>query len=358
MFLPEFSFHEYFGLKDGAPRDEYARPIGIVRALEAKLLKSEKLRDMEEARTVSDSISCLDGTPYERTFSGLKEAMEFEEAYERILSEDYRLIEELLVEKSLLNLMRMRYDFRNLKILLRHKLSGEEQPHPQSFSALGTIPPDKLLAVIKLPIGELIEELPEGYREGVRTALNIYELSKEPNNIDFTLNRTMFDLLLSSLPETSDYNFFRDLFAIEIDEANIMTLLRKKVSVGEEEVKEKFIERAFIPGGTIKKGDMVKLMKEGFPQSSKTISQTPYYNFIGKGLLYFDKTGSLFYLEKLFKDYINGFVKENSMLKNLDPEPIMAYLMAKENEVGYIRLILVAKAKNVPKEKIVRMISR
>jgi len=69
---------------------------------------------------------------------------------------------------------------------------------------------------------------------------------------------------------------------------------------------------------------------------------TPYYEIVSNGVSYLTSQNSFLRLEQLCEDYLTGFLKLTSTI-TAGPQPIIAYLLLKENEIRKVRLVLTAK---------------
>ena len=69
---------------------------------------------------------------------------------------------------------------------------------------------------------------------------------------------------------------------------------------------------------------------------------TPYHRIIEAGAAYITASKSFLKLEQQCEDHLAGFLKSTVQI-TAGPQPIIAYLLTKENEIRTVRLILTAK---------------
>jgi len=123
-----------------------------------------------------------------------------------------------------------------------------------------------------------------------------------------------------------------------IDFQNIITLLRAK----KQNKDFKFLENVIHEGGQISKGKVISSLND----SPETIG-----TYLMKGMEAFSESGRLSELEKISDNYLLALNKE-SKYTVFGPEPLFAYLVAKEREINAIRMIMVSKINNINSEKV------
>jgi V/A-type H+-transporting ATPase subunit C len=76
-----------------------------------------------------------------------------------------------------------------------------------------------------------------------------------------------------------------------------------------------------------------------------------YAAVVEEGIQTYQKTDSLTRFEKLADDFLLNNIKQAKYL-TFGPEPLAGYLLAKENELKLIRIIMVGKINRLPTEEI------
>lgn len=69
---------------------------------------------------------------------------------------------------------------------------------------------------------------------------------------------------------------------------------------------------------------------------------TPYFEMVQTGASYLASEESFLKLEQQCEEYLAGFLKSTIQI-TAGPQPIIAYLLLKEDEIRKLRLILTAK---------------
>jgi len=83
---------------------------------------------------------------------------------------------------------------------------------------------------------------------------------------------------------------------------------------------------------------------------------TPYYRLVDAGAVYLNSNKSFLKLEQQCEQHLTGFLKSTVQITT-GPQPIIAYLLLKENEIRTVRLILTAKKNNLGTKLILDRIS-
>jgi len=132
----------------------------------------------------------------------------------------------------------------------------------------------------------------------------------------------------------SDNAFVIDVIKALIDFTNIKTRIRvEKMGKG-----AAFLEKALLSGGTIGEKALLDL------SSSNPFSGTYFGECYDLG-----KKEGITSFEKYVDDYIIEFAKKAKYMP-LTIEPLIAYLLAKENEIKTVRIIMVGKENNIEAE--------
>ncbi len=322
----------------------YAYITGRVRALEARLLDKLKIERMIAATSARASLSELEETDYGPYISQLKDINNFEDLLYDELKRLYSFIDKGSLDKELTDLFRLRYDFHNLKVFLKNKF--KEKPLPLEklpLIDLGTIEP--------LKIGEAKEFL-----QIQKEATRAFEENKNPQDIDIVLDKGYYNLCLEEARE-SENEFVIDLFRIEINLINVKTFFRCRTLKRDKD----FFSRVFIPACQSPEGDSLMAGREGGTLAKqlflefyekeesaflRTISFTPY----AKAIMGYEKEG-LKGLELSCDNFLLECIKKTKFI-TAGLEVLIAYLIAKENEIKLLRSVLTGKINEIPAQMI------
>ncbi|HIH37160.1 MAG TPA: V-type ATP synthase subunit C [Methanocellales archaeon] len=323
--------------------NKYAYSVGRVRALETKLLDRDKIEKMIDAEDAEAVLHILSETEYGDRVAEVKSAEEFEETLYRYLKRKYAVIKSFYPDPELVDLFTLKYDFHNLKVLLKSKLSDQRA----TLIDLGAIA-DVVPELMKGDISEISKKLPESYARAVERVLGEFNISKDPQIIDAGLDAEMFNLMFEF---ASKSEFLLKLLQMHIDLANIKILIRSK-KLGKS---KKFLEYALLERGGLPKDVLLKMYDGSLDTMTSELCKSEYEEIIADGAEHYKKDGSLLWLEKLFDDFIAEHVKKAKYI-TFGLEPLVGYIIANENEVKLIRTILIGKLNEIPSEQIKKMV--
>jgi len=307
----------------------YAYITGRVRALEVRLLDKLKIERMIAATSARASLSELEETDYGPYISQLKDINNFEDLLYDELKRLYSFIDKGSLDRELTDIFRMRYDFHNLKVFLKNKfkekpLSLEELP----FINLGTIEP--------LNIGKA-----KKFLQIQVEATRAFEENKNPQDIDIILDKEYYRLCVEKAEE-SENEFVIDLFRMETDLANIKIFFRCRVLKKNKD----FFSKVFIPGGTLTRKLFLEFYEKVESAFLRKLSFTPY----AKVIMGYEREG-LQGLELSCDNLLLEYVKETKFV-TAGLEVLVAYLIAKENEIKLLRSVLTGKINEIPAQMI------
>ncbi|NLJ41599.1 MAG: V-type ATP synthase subunit C [Clostridiales bacterium] len=320
------------------PLPSYPYAAGRIFVLENKLLSRDRVERMAEAPTGEEALKVLAETEYG---AGIAE-IEGPHDYESLLSFEIRRIHSLMAEISpdpeTTDLFFLKYDFHNLKVLLKSRYLGEEQDRllitagvTLSIELLKTAINEKDYAMLPPYLAEVLEEIDEAMDKII-----------DPGKMDTMLDRAMF-LHIFDLLKRRKNRFAQDYFIRQVDLINIRSFLRIR-KIGED---FRFLENLLLPGGKLDEEFFAAAMEEPTENIGDRLKDSEYSQAVSRGLEDFIKTGSLAVYERLVDDYLLNWVKA-ARWNPSGIEPVIGYLLAKENEIRIIRIIMVGKTNNLP----------
>jgi V/A-type H+-transporting ATPase subunit C len=313
--------------------------IPRIRVYETKLLDKSKLDRMIDAGSAEEALKVLKETEYGSLVASIKRADEYEIILSEELNRTYNLMYEISPVKALVDLMSIKYDYHNVKVILKGIFLNEDLSH--LIISVGSLDPSKLKKIIE---NKELSDFPEVIRKGINDATIIFENTKDPQMIDIILDKYMFKSLIHIKDEMKD-TFIDKYVATLIDSTNLKTLLRVKKQNKDRE----FLESVIIEGGFLNKDKILSMLNDEAENMYGKISTSSYSEFIKNGLEYYSKTGSVSLLEKLFDNYIMQMMKAAKIIP-FGVEPLLAYIYAKETEIKIIRIIMVGKINNISGE--------
>jgi V/A-type H+-transporting ATPase subunit C len=248
-----------------------------------------------------------------------------------------------MIDKPIVELFRTRDDFANLRLALRRTLT--EKPLGTDYSSDGNVSPEIFEEVFEQ---ENYELLPYYMQRAIEQAVLAYYQDKDIRRIDYAIDQCQAQYNLTAAHRLKSL-FLLGLFRIQIDLTNIRTMLRLKFTESE-------YQNVFIKGGYVKFDRLEHGLGLGYESVGQLFFATPYYQLIEVGTDYMASDKSFLRLERQCEDYLIGFLKTTAQI-TAGPQPVIAYLLMKENEIRTVRLILTAKKNSLDTKLILDRIS-
>ncbi|NEZ45925.1 V-type ATP synthase subunit C [Clostridium niameyense] len=319
----------------------YAHAVGRLRVLETRLLDKTKIDRMIDSSSPKDVLKVLEETEYSNFMAHVNRPEDYEIMLKQALNNLYKLMYEITPEKLVVDVMSVRYDYHNIKVLMKAKIL--EKNLDSLLIPLGTVSIGEIKEYLSSKKGNYINPIME---EGITKALGGFEKDKDPQKIDIVLDAYMYKDMLSKCMKL-DYKFLKDYITIQIDLTNIKTLIRAK----KQEKQRSFLYDIIIDGGNIDKEKYVQLLNEPYENIWKKLTGNPYEEILKEGIEDYINTGKLSYLEKLSDNFLMEYVKKSKYVA-FGLEPIIGFILAKETEIKILRIIMVGKLNKVSPEVI------
>jgi V/A-type H+-transporting ATPase subunit C len=248
------------------------------------------------------------------------------------------LFAEWMLDEAVVTLFKSRDDFTNLRLALRRVLT--ERPVGDGYSSDGNVAPEVLAQVFEEDNYAL---LPDYLAEAVEQATLAYYQNKEIPAIDHALDRFEAEHRIAQA-RAIDEPFLINLCRIQIDLTNIRTALRLKHI-------DAVHRQVLLPGGFVEADRWRQVLELGYDALGQLFFATPYHRIVEAGAAYLVSDQSFLRAEQLCDEYLMGYLKAAAQI-TAGPQPIIAYLLAKEHEIRTVRLILTAK-KNLLDTKLI-----
>ncbi|MGE5630232.1 MAG: V-type ATP synthase subunit C [Caulobacteraceae bacterium] len=321
--------------------NKYLYSVTRVRALETKLLDKAKIERMVDAKNADEVIKILYETDYAGSISEMKGIEDYETVLSKELSKTYEVMREISPAPELTDIFLFRYDIHNLKTLLKSSFLGEE--NDALLSSIGTIPLQKLKEMVK---EKDFTDLDPMVRERVEEVVNEFTVNPDPQMIDIVLDRCLYNLMYK-VANKNRSSFLTDYIAAQIDLANIKSFIRvKSMGYGRD-----FLNRVILQNGKLDYAFFNDIFEEPVDVLIERLAFKDYNYVVEEGISSYQKTKSLTRYEKLSDDFLFEIAKKGKYVA-FGIEPLIGYLMAKENEIKIIRMIMVGKINEIPNELI------
>jgi len=329
----------------------YTFETAQIRAIEMKMLNKGALLDMANAQNFEQAADLLAATEYSlsqtsKNLAGLENILQLRRKAVRVLFAD------LMIDKPYVELFRTRDDFANLRLALRRTLT--EKPLGTDYSSDGNVSAEIFEQVFT---EENYQLLPGYMSQAVEQAVLAYYPKKDIRQIDYAIDAFQAQYNLKKAHRLESI-FLLGLFRIQIDLTNIRTMLRLKFTLppsgaGFTESEQRNV---FLQGGFIELERLKKALDIGYEAQGQLFYVLPYYQLIETGAGYLASDKSFLKIEQQCQEYLTGYLKSTIQI-TAGPQPIIAYLLMKENEIRNVRLILTAKKNSLDTKLILDRIS-
>lgn len=310
----------------------YPFAVASVRSMENKLLTKQKLMQMAEAKDAEEAMRFLQDSDYGKT--PVRDVHNFEAMIQANLEEAYQAIGKLIPNETFMDIFRFKNDYHNIKVLIKEEIS---QVNGKKFLIQGgTIPIEELQKFFR---ERNYMEMPYIDAKAVEEAIELYAKTKNGSYIDTVLDKACFRMMSEAAEKLGiDYvvKYVRKL----ADVTNLKTLLRVRTL---HRTEQEFLDN-LVPGGELRTETLVRALKNDSAVS--VLKETGYASLCAESM---EQGFTAF--EKACDDYLMDYVKE-AKYKTLTPEPVAAYILAKEAEAKCVRIIMTCKLHQIDAETI------
>ena len=303
-------------------KEAYLCLSAMLRARETRMLTADRAARMLEASGFEESVKLLADCGYE-DLSGLNAAgidAALSERRAAILSE----LENLVPDKALVELFRLKYDYHNAKAVLKGEAMGVDPLRLMSSS--GRVAPEKLKAAYD---EERVSDLPPVLGAAMVEAGNTLARTANPQLADFELDRACFDEMKTIAAEL-DNPFLAGYVKLLIDAAN----LKSAVRTARMRKSADFLSSVLIKGGA----DVDRIAAADGDGLAAIFAHTPLEKAAAAGAEAI-AGGSMTAFELLCDNAVNDYLR-SAKLVSYGPEVVAAYIAAVETEITAVRMIL------------------
>lgn len=320
---------------------DYAYPTGRIRAREIKLLDSSRFERMLEVASPEEAYKVLTEADY--GFGG--EAAGDFHSFEALLSDELKktflLLYEIAPQTEVIKAFQRRYDFFNVKVLLKAELQGVETP--SILIETGTFGKDEIVRIIR---ERDYEELTPVMRDAILNVYDVFSRMHDPQAIDLLLDKASFSQFSSDLLNI-DNAFLQSIAKITIDITNIKMYVRARAI---NKTKD-FLKKILLDGGEIPVELYIENAEKPVETLSEALRETKYRDVVKKGLDIYREKENVSGLEKLLDNFLMEFLYQAKLI-TVGVEPFIVYLYAKETEIRNVRIIMTGKINNLPADLI------
>ena len=325
----------------------YAYAVARIRGMETRLLDHQWIERLL-AEDAGGALKVLADSAFQEAVADVGRPEDIEDGLVRALAETLQTVSALSPEPELIDLFRLRWDFRNLKSMVKAsllKLSDEDAgPGGKGIGlvdGMGTID----LTVLRKAVadGDYVS-LPKVLADAARAAVETFRDSSELAGVNREFDLAMWAHQLAVAAESGS-EFLTGYFRIEIDTINIRTFIRVKESGGD----RTDLLRALVPGGTLDPS----LLETHLDEPADAFARSLEYGRYGA-------------LAPVFREWtvdaahVLELACDNILLNYVEPartiaygiEPLVAFILVRQLEIKLVRAAMAAKLDGVSRDEL------
>ena len=315
----------------------YLAITAMLAARTPSMLSADRLERMIAAPSDDEAVKVLDECGY-GDLSGLS-FQALNAALEDHIAAIFDEVEHMAPEKQLVQMFRLKYDYHNIKTII--KAQGAGTKGDSLLSKRGSVPAEVLQNAYH---SDEYLEVPVDLAEAMQEAGSILARTANPQLADFALDRAYFAGLQKLSQGLSDEGFSKAWVKLQIDSANLRSAVRTR-RMGKD---ADFLRLALVPGGEVNEntvaladsGDALAELYKGTRLAAAAEAGSAAVN-----------GGSLMAFEQASDNALMGYVREAKIMR-FGAAHVVSYLAAMENETTAARMILSGRMAGLKSETI------
>ena len=325
----------------------YAYAVARIRGLETKLLDRQWIERLL-GESAEGALKVLADSAFQEAVADVDRPEDLESGLTRSLTETMTTLAALAPDPEVIDLFRMRTDFRNLKSLTKASLLklADEDIGPAGeeiglVDEVGTVPVSVLMKAMQ---DDDLVALPPVMVDAVRTARDGHRDSGELTGVDRAFDLAMWKHLVETA-STSGHSFLYGYFRTEIDLLNVRTFIRIKEAGGD----QADLQRVFIPGARLDLSFFESHLSEPVEALARSLE---YGRYSGLAPVFREWTAERAHALELACDNVLLDQVEGAKTIAYGIEPLVAYLLLRQLEIKLVRAAVAAKLSGVAREDV------
>ena len=319
-----------------AQKEDYLYLSSLLRAREPRMLSRDKAERMLDAPGFEDCAKLLTDSGYEDMSQ--MNIKQIEDALSARRAALFHELEGLVPDPAALDLFRMKYDYHNIKVLI--KADAMQQDDSALLSDSGRIPRDTLVKCFR---EDRLRDLPGSVGAAAEEARNLLSRSANPQLSDFLLDKAYF-AEMQDTAEALGSDFARGYVQLLADATNLRSavrILRMGKDIG-------YLREALVPGGSISEERLITgIAGEGI---ASVFAGTPLAKAAQLGADAVNG-GTLTSFELACDNALNAYLSD-ARRASFGEECVLAYIAGQESELTAVRMILTGRLAGVSPDTI------
>ena len=312
-----------------AEKQDYVYAVARIRSKELSLFGKQTMEQLMACKTYEDCLRVLSDKGWDVSSGSAEEIL----AAER--EKTWNLMRELISDLSVFDVFLYANDFHNLKAAVKEVCMKTQTP--KIYFNNGTVDPKLIVKAIQ---EQDFAQLPERMRNAAEEACRVLLQNHDGQMCDVIIDRAALEAVLEA-GRASENEMLRQYAELTVASADIRIAVRS-VRTGKT---LDFLERALAPCATL---DVKKLAHEavsGLDAILDYLALTPYAGAapaVKKSVSAFERWCDDLLMEQIRAQKYNPFTIA----------PLAAYLLARENEIKTVRIILSGKLNRLSDESV------
>lgn len=317
---------------------DYLALSACIRAMETQLVTKERMEQVLAARTDEEACKLLQECGYRDLDLSTPEAMDAS-----LLAARQEMLESLsgsVPDEHFLNIFKLKYDYHNLKALLKARPSGVDVTH--ILMDLGRVSALQLREAVE---NGGTDQLPPMLAAAAEAGREVLDTTRDGQLMDMALDRWYYREMRQIADEAGS-DFLRGYVRTQIDAVNLRALVRT-LRMGKN---TDFLRQVLIEGGSISPEELFNVSAQGGSGFAELCASTPFAAAAESGAEAL-KGGALTEFEKRCDDAVGAYLSDAKFVP-FGEQPLVAYLAARESEYTNLRILLLGRSMGLAPEVI------
>jgi len=293
------------------------------------------------ASSLQDAVRILQETRYQPHIAQMDHYDHFESMLTQELSRQADEIKALVDDRELIDLLFLKYDYHNLKIMVKNELGGEQYDH--LFYAFGS----QFVPEVKQWINEPMKNAKSTrFQQSVEAARAVYAQTHDAQALDLVVDHAYF-VHMAELAKALKRPYFIDYAANVADFTNMLSFLRVR---HQNQPKDVFAQ-TYAEGGKIDSDILMSNYRSDDDVIRRALKSSAASKELYGAFDAFVTDRNIAAFEKAKDQYVYQLAVDGS--KQMDgPEVLFSYMLRVETEVQNLRIILTGKRSEIAPERI------
>ncbi|MCI1965371.1 MAG: V-type ATPase subunit [Oscillospiraceae bacterium] len=312
-----------------AEKQDYVYAVARIRSKELSLFGEQTLEQLMACKTYQDCLRVLSDKGWDVSSGSAGEILSAER------EKTWKLARELVGDLSVFDVFLYANDYHNLKAAVKEVCMSANTPH--IYFESGTVDPKLILKAVK---EQDFTQLPEPMRDAAQRACKVLLQNHDGQMCDVIIDHAALKAILQAGAE-SDNEVMQKYAELTVAAANIRIAVRSARTGKTLE----FLVSALVPCATLDVKKLARAAVSGVDSITDYLAMTPYAGAVSavqKSVSAFERWCDNLLIEQIRPQKYNPFTIA----------PIAAYLLARENEIKTVRIILSGKLNRLSDESV------